>query len=232
MWIIVSTSLLLLLSGLIYWLLISTEGVFLGRRMVVWLYDKTAHKYDNIKEFEPEWERFFIATPIMHQLRHLPAPLILDVATGTGRVPLLLLEQPTFNGKIIGLDASWRMLQLANEKVRPYHNRAALVQQTVDRLPFPANQFDAVTCLESLEFFPSDTRALQEMVRVLKPGGLLFVTRRRGWEGRLFLSRYRDVSQFEALLKGMGLESVNTQPWQFSYDQVFGRKQIENSSGA
>lgn len=223
MW-IVWIVLFLLITAVLYWLLVTTEGVFLGRRVVVWLYDKTAHRYDGIKEYEPEWEQFFIAVPLQHQLRDVPAPLILDVATGTGRVPELMLNQPTFHGKVIGLDASWPMLALAWGKIRPFAHRTALIQQTVNTLPFPDDQFDAVTCLESLEFFPDDAVALREMVRVLKPGGLLFVTRRRGWEGKLFLTKYRTVKQFEALLKSLGLEAVNTQPWQFSYDQVFGRK--------
>lgn len=225
MWILIAIGLILLLV-IGYWLLVTTEGVFLGRRVVIWLYDKTAHQYDGIKEFEPEWEQFFIATPLMHQLRQIPAPLILDVATGTGRVPLLLLEQPTFHGTLIGVDASWGMLKLAHEKLRPFSHRASLIHQTVNSLPFPNNSFDAVTCLESLEFFPSDEAALKEMIRVLKPGGLLMVTRRRGWEGKLFLNRYRTVNQFEQLIEELGMQAVNTQPWQFSYDQVYGRKLI------
>jgi ubiquinone/menaquinone biosynthesis C-methylase UbiE len=193
--------------------------------LVVWLYDITASKYDAIKEFEPEWEQFFIARPLLHQLRQLPAPLILDVATGTGRVPLTILEEPTFNGRIVGVDASAKMLGLAAEKLRPYEHRASLIQQTAEALPFPATSFDGVTCMEALEFFPSDEAALREMVRVLKPGGTLMVTRRRGWEGKAFLTRYRRVTDFEELLRSMGLKNVNTQPWQFSYDQVFGRKE-------
>lgn len=222
-WVFVATA-VILITILGYWLFITTEGVFLGRRVVVWLYDVTAHTYDGIKEFEPEWETFFIATPLQHQLRHTPNPLILDVATGTGRVPTLLLEQPIFNGRLVGIDPSAKMLNLAVDKLMPFGERAMLVRQTAVPLPFANNSFDAVTCLESLEFFPSDEAALREMVRVLKPGGLLMVTRRRGWEGKTFLHRYRNVNQFEVLLRGMGLEEVNTQPWQFSYDQVYGRK--------
>ncbi|MCP4937409.1 MAG: class I SAM-dependent methyltransferase [bacterium] len=221
---IISIIILLLLGGLAYWLLVTTEGVFLGRRVVVWLYDLTAHKYDDIKEFEPEWEQFFIAHPVMHKLDSVRAPLILDVATGTGRVPFILLEEPLFHGRVVGIDPSRKMLKLAAEKLRPFSHRAPLIQQTANALPFPDNSFDAVTCIEALEFFPSDIDALREMVRVLRPGGLLFVTRRRGWEGKAFLARYRPVKEFEATLTNFGLEDVNTQPWQFAYDQVFARK--------
>jgi ubiquinone/menaquinone biosynthesis C-methylase UbiE len=217
---------LILLSGLLYWLLVTTEGVFLGRRMVVWLYDITAHKYDSIKEFDDDAERFFVIRPLRHHLRYISNPLVLDVATGTGRVPHYLLDEATFNGRIIGLDPARKMIELAADKLRGYRSRAMLVQQTAVPLPFANNTFDAVTCLESLEFFPSDEAALQEMVRVLKPGGLLFVTRRQGRDARLFLNRYRSWEQFEAYLTQLGLAEINSQPWQFDYEQVFGKKAV------
>ncbi len=223
-WIVLAVVGLALFGLFLYWLLVITEGVYLGRRVVVWLYDLTAVKYDGIKEFEPEMESFFVVRPLRHRLRHIPAPLILDAATGTGRVPWFLLEDPLFNGRVIGLDASGKMLRLAAAKLKPYGRRAAFVQQTADRLPFPDNTFHAVTCLESLEFFPSDTAALREMTRVLQPGGVLLVTRRRGREAKLFPGRYRNVPQFEALLRDVGLVDVHTLPWQEDYDQIFGRK--------
>lgn len=212
------------LAALLYWLLVTTEGVYLGRRVVVWLYDITAHKYDGIKEFDPDAEQFFVIRPLLVRLRQVPNPLVLDVATGTGRLPGFLLDAPTFNGRVVGLDASARMLQIARGKLRPYGHRASLVQQAADQLPFADGQFDLVTCLEALEFFPSDTVALQEMVRVLRPGGTLLVTRRKGREAKLFVGRYRNVPQFEVMLTELGLEDVHTNPWQQDYDQVFARK--------
>ena len=175
-------------AALLYWLLVTTEGVYLGRRVVVWLYDLTAHKYDGIKEFDPEAEQFFLIRPLLVRLRHIPNPLVLDVATGNGACC------PTFCWKrqrLTAVSSGWmprrRCCGLALEKVRPYGHRASLVQQVADKLPFADNQFDLVTCLEALEFFPSDTAALQEMMRVLKPGGTLLVTRRKGGEAKLFV---------------------------------------------
>ncbi len=216
--------LLPLLAIFVYWLFIATEGVFLGRRVVVWLYDITADKYDNIKDYDDEAEEFFLIRPLMHHLRHERAPLVLDVATGTGRLPHYLLAEATFNGRIIGLDPARKMLAHAIPKTAPYHHRAGLVQATAVPLPFSANSFHAVTCLESLEFFPDSTAALREMVRVLKPNGTLMITRRLGTEGKLFLHKYQSADDIVDLLRGMGLEEVNTQPWQIEYEQVFGKK--------
>jgi ubiquinone/menaquinone biosynthesis C-methylase UbiE len=136
------------------------------------------------------------------------------------------LEEPTFNGRVIGLDASARMLAFAVEKLRPFRHRAAFVQQTASDLPFSNASLDAVSCLESLEFFPSDTDALHEMVRVLRPGGLLMVTLRRGWEAKAFLARYRDAEQFQKHLHDAGLESVEIFPWQVEYDLIFAQKPL------
>ena len=216
-----------LLGVVVYWLVVTTEGVFLGQRAVVWLYDRTAKQYDGIKQFDEGAERFFVIQPLMLNLAHLPAPRVLDVATGTGRLPYFLLNEPHFHGRVVGLDPADKMLRLAQQKLAGYRYRISLVQQTAVPLPFPDNSFDAVTCLEALEFLPSDREALQEMVRVLRPGGVLMVTRRQGWEAKLFLGRYWTKEGFEAYLRSLGLKGVNTQLWQIDYDQVIAYKPTE-----
>jgi ubiquinone/menaquinone biosynthesis C-methylase UbiE len=222
-WLLVSL-ITILIGGLLYWLLVITEGVYLGRRAVVWMYDWTAHKYDAIKQYDDDAEEFFVIRPLLFRLRHTPAPLVLVVATGTGRVPQYLFDAPRFNGRVIGLDASANMLAVAAVKIRPFGHRALLIQQTAADLPFPDNVFDAITCLESLEFFPSQTAALRQMVRVLQPGGTLLITRRRGWEAKTFIGRYRSREQYEDYLRSLGFTDVETLPWQVDYDQVFARK--------
>ncbi len=226
LWIFLSIVILTALGALAYWLIVITEGVYLGRRAVVWMYDLTAHKYDGIKQFEMDAERLFVVRPYLHHLPTHPAPTLLDVAAGTGRVAYFLLEEPTFHGRVIALEPSRKMLAVAADKLRPYGRRAALVGGTAVPLPFADNTFHGVTCLEALEFFPSDEAALREMARVLQPGGSLMVTRRRGWEAQTFVGRYRDPAQFEALLADLGLTEIETLPWQVDYDQVFARKQL------
>jgi ubiquinone/menaquinone biosynthesis C-methylase UbiE len=156
-----------------------------------------------------------------------PAPWVLDVATGTGRVPYYLLAEPAFHGRVVGLDASARMLALAREKVAPYRGRVALIRQTALALPFAADGFDAVTCLEALEFLPDAETAVREMARVLRPGGTLMITRRRGWEARTFLGRYLSAEAFEALLQRQGFVEIQTQAWQVEYDLVWAKRKDE-----
>ncbi len=222
---------LILVAALVsYWLLVATEGVYLGRRAVVWMYDITAKKYDGIKQFDKSDERRAIARPFLAALGDRRGPLVLDVATGTGRLPLLLLAEPAFDGRIVGLDAAGEMLAQAKAKLArlpgDQARRIMLVQQAAYALPFEDDLFDAVSCLEALEFFPNDRRALQEMARVLRPGGFLMTSRRIGLEGRLFFGRYRSKASFEATLARLGFRGIHSHVWQLNYNMVTAWKSL------
>ena len=223
MWFLILV-LVLVTALVLYWLLVATEGVYLGRRAVVWMYDITARKYDGIKQFDEDDERPAIARPFLAALEDQQEPLVLDVATGTGRVPLLLLAEPAFDGRVVGLDAAIRMLAQAQAKLAQLpegqRQRFMLVQQAAAALPFEDDLFDAVSCLEALEFFPNDLAALKEMARVLKPGGFLMTSRRIGLEGRLFLGRYRSKADFEAALANLGFSGIRSFAWQLNYNMV------------
>lgn len=208
---------------LLYWLLVITEGVFLGKRIVIWLYDITAHSYDTIKEYDQAEQTLIVVEPILAGVRKLH-PRVLDVATGTGRVPYFLLLDKRFDGEILGIDASNKMLDYAKMSIEklPSHRaeKITLRQMEATSLPFPDNTFDAVTSLEALEFMPNDSAALREMMRVLRPNGFLMVTRRAGWEAVTFLHRYRSRDNMTKLLASMGAYQVRHHDWQNNYDLV------------
>ncbi|MDJ0755187.1 MAG: class I SAM-dependent methyltransferase [Ardenticatenaceae bacterium] len=208
--------------GVLYWLLVITEGVYLGRRLVVWLYDLTAFEYDKIKEYNPADEQILVVEPILGELRGVNAPFLLDVASGTGRVPQFLLADGRFNGRIVALEPSQKMMAYGLVNTANHASRVDWVQQTAVPLPFPNQLFDCVTCLEALEFFPSPSMALQEMIRVLKPGGPLIITRRTGWEARTFIGRSYSRAQLTTLLGDLGIEAVAIINWQSNYDLVLG----------
>jgi ubiquinone/menaquinone biosynthesis C-methylase UbiE len=225
--------LVVLIIGLVlYWLLVITEGVFLGRRIVILLYDLTAGNYDGIKQFDEGFERQTISKTLLGELAKRQGAWVLDVATGTGRVPFLLLEDPDFMGDVIGLDAAGKMLLQAqtkmNKQTQANENRVTWIKQSAMNLPFADRTFDVITCLESLEFFPSDLVALDEMVRLLRPGGFLVASRRRGRDAHLFFGRYRSIKNFERVLDDLDLVQIRTYLWQVDYDMVTARKRSTN----
>ncbi len=209
---------------LLYWQIIIAEGAYLGRRLVALLYNLSASLYDRIKGYEEEYEAWFLGQPLARALALQPDPLVLDVATGTGRLPLTLFRDGHYRGRLIGLDYACRMVQHAARKLAPWRERITWLCQDAMALPFPDETFDAVTCLEALEFFPSPKVALREMVRVLRAGGLLLITNRIGRDAALLPGRAFDPIDFEEMLHSLGLEMVKTKPWQEDYDLVWARK--------
>jgi ubiquinone/menaquinone biosynthesis C-methylase UbiE len=217
-----------LLALLIYWAFVITEGAYLGAKTVAWTYDLAARRYDDIKNFSLADDKWFLARPMLNLLHDVDCPLILDVATGTGRLPLALLQSPDFDGTIVGLDLARRMLQQAKDKLLACGLHAAtavtLLQQDALHLPFPNECFDAVACLEALEFMPAAERALNEMARVLRPGGVLLVTNRVNWESKLMPGKTFSDDTLRAMLQQIGLPKVEIRPWQVYYDLIWARK--------
>ncbi|MFO7585250.1 MAG: class I SAM-dependent methyltransferase, partial [Anaerolineales bacterium] len=93
------------------------EGMRLGPRIQRWLYDRWAADYDKGKQASQAEDEAMLARPILEKLPAQSAPLLLDLATGTGRLGLTLFCQPDFDGRIIALDISGKMLQIASQKL-------------------------------------------------------------------------------------------------------------------
>jgi SAM-dependent methyltransferase len=102
--------------------------------------------------------------------------VVLDVATGTGE-PGLSAAKKVSRGKVVGVDLSEGMLNVANEKARRLviSNYETHVHDS-SALPFDDNYFDAVTSRFGVMFLPNILLGLKEMVRVLKPTRRLVVS--------------------------------------------------------
>ena len=217
------------LLALLYWELIIAEGAHLGAGVVVWLYDLTAPWYDRIKQFDLEVEGGTLGLPLATALVELEGPLVLDVAAGTGRVGRALLREPAFDGRVVNLDLSARMLAQGRHVCATLDGAGRLdwLRAPVAALPFPSETFDAVTCLEALEFLPDSRAALAECVRVLRPGGLLLVTNRVGGDAWLLPGKTLRPETFEQVLRALPLCEVDVQPWQVEYDLAWALKNRE-----
>ena len=213
-----------LVGFLIWWLLIESEGVYLGRRVVVWLYDIYANRYDAVKEFDEVSDHLLLAQPIMLRMHPHTDPMILDVATGTGRFLLAMCSHARFEGFVVGVDLSRKMLGKAAGKIQQEHfeDYVALLWDNAEHLPFSDETFDAVTCLEALEFMPSSDGALAELCRVLRPGGTLLITMRIGtrWMPNKLWSEF-EVMQ---LLHSYGMDTIEIEHWQTDYKKVWATK--------
>ncbi len=217
MWWLAGGLLLAIVAALWYWQIIIAEGAYLGQWMVTLLYDKFAHKYNRVKDFDPHDEYHFLGLPLLHTMGAEYNGIVLDVATGTGRLPLAMTAQPVFRGTVVGVDHSARMLAEARKSLPD----APLVVASAMRLPFADDSVGAATCLEALEFFPNPTTGLQELTRVLKPHGTLLATNRIGWETKLMPGKTFSAAQLTLILTELGFKNIAIIPWLDIYNQVW-----------
>jgi demethylmenaquinone methyltransferase/2-methoxy-6-polyprenyl-1,4-benzoquinol methylase len=147
------------------------------RRYVRTLFATIADRYDLITRVlsygqDRRWKRRLVSMAA-------PAPGMsaLDLATGTGDIAFALAER---GANVVGLDLTPRMIELARGKQAAQvpgtgDERAALhfIVGDMQALPFPPASFDLVTTGYGLRNVPDLVMAIDEIRRVLKPGGRL-----------------------------------------------------------
>lgn len=105
-----------------------------------------------------------------------PGERVLDLACGTGIVGRRLAPLVMPGGHIDALDLNPHMLDVARDVA--HRENAAIVfhEGTMEALPFADETYDLVTCQQGLQFVPDRAKAVQEMRRVLRPGGRAVVS--------------------------------------------------------
>jgi SAM-dependent methyltransferase len=110
-----------------------------------------------------------------------PGERVLDMGCGGGRHAFALYRR---GADVVAFDMDASELAdvavmfeaMAAEGEVPAGAKAATVRGTAYALPFEDNSFDKIIAAEVMEHLPEDTRAMAELTRVLKPGGLIAVT--------------------------------------------------------
>lgn len=100
----------------------------------------------------------------------------LDLCCGTGDLSFVLAERTGPGGQVTGADFSRPMLEIADEKAKS-RGATQVRFEWADalELPYPDEEFDAVTIAFGARNLADLDRGLAEMIRVLKPGGRLAI---------------------------------------------------------
>lgn len=143
-----------------------------NKEQVYNVFQNISNKYDslnNIISFEQHkiWRK-----KVMKSMNVSPGSVALDICCGTGDWTIALSKAVGHSGEVTGLDFSENMLKVAEEKTEDMSN-IRLVQGDAMALPFDDNAFNYVTIGFGLRNIPDYSKALSEMYRVLKPGGMV-----------------------------------------------------------
>ena len=131
---------------------------------------ETYDRYARLLSFgqDPRWRRFLVS-----RLDVGPQDTVLDVATGTAAVAIMLARRSGCH--VVGLDQSPEMLETGHRRVAAagLSDRIELIEGTAERLPFDDESFDGLTFTYLLRYVGDPAATMRELARVLKPGATI-----------------------------------------------------------
>jgi demethylmenaquinone methyltransferase/2-methoxy-6-polyprenyl-1,4-benzoquinol methylase len=142
------------------------------KKQVADMFNNISKTYDFLNHFLSLGIDIIWRKKAINELKKDQPQLILDVATGTGDFAFeaLSILKPK---KIIGVDISQGMLDIAQQKItkRNAGDKFEVKLGDSEKLPFEANEFDAVTVAFGVRNFENLEAGLADIYKVLKPGG-------------------------------------------------------------
>ncbi|MEW6242220.1 MAG: class I SAM-dependent methyltransferase [Chloroflexota bacterium] len=152
-------------------------------------YDEIAGQYEKRTWFD---QHVLGVARLKKNLLSKASGKILDVACGTGQ------NFPLFapGSNITAVDLSPNMLEVARRKAVQHGLNVNLAVMDAGELEFPNGSFDTVVSTLSTCTFPDPVKALQEMKRVCRPGGLILLLE-HGHSSVPWLANYQDRHEYQ-----------------------------------
>jgi len=144
-------------------------------RRVRGVFDSVTAKYDLMNDLMSAgmhrlWKRFAVTmTGVRSGMR------VLDLAGGTGDLARLFAERVGPSGEVVLTDINGAMLAAGRDQLINSGRIVPAVQCDAEKLPFADGRFDRVSIAFGLRNVTNKDRALAEMRRMLKPGGIAAV---------------------------------------------------------
>jgi len=193
--------------------IVITDGRYFGKRLIFWIYDRFGAAMYGGRDEMARWHQLAGLLDLQGDER------ILDVGTAVANLPLTLATQPNFQGYVVGLDWSPKMLAAAQR--RGLSRRVSLVRGDGRRpLPFASSTFNIITCLETLETLPHPDQILREIIRILQSDGILVFSHYKGILAHTAALSF-DWYQKQLHSHGFNLQLVEFRP---NYDIVIGQR--------
>ena len=132
------------------------------------MFNKVARRYDLTNEALTLGQLHIWRRATRMALNPQPGERILDLAAGTGSSTAALAQS---GAEVVACDLSEGMIEVGRKR----HPELEFVQGDATNLPFPDASFDSATISFGLRNVVDTRKALEEMARVVKPGGRLVI---------------------------------------------------------
>jgi ubiquinone/menaquinone biosynthesis C-methylase UbiE len=138
------------------------------KQQIADIYSRRSPNYD-----ESEWH-LQIARRLVEYAQIRRGQRVLDIATGTGMVAIEAAQIVGLEDRVVGVDISTGMLEVARRKIEALNlSNVELQLADAETLNFPDNSFDRILCSSAFIWMSDLTAALRLWLRFLKPGGIL-----------------------------------------------------------
>lgn len=134
------------------------KGIGMEGRIAAWYARNTAR---DMPDFVALAQRVTAALPAGSR--------ILEVAPGPGYLAIEIARRGAY--QVTGLDISHTFVEIATRNAREAHVGIDFRQGNASAMPFPENSFDLILCRAAFKNFSQPVAAMNEMHRVLTPGG-------------------------------------------------------------
>ena len=139
------------------------------------VFHSVANRYDVMNDFMSAgmhrlWKRFAVRLAALK-----PNERLLDLAGGSGDLVMLFSKNIGAQGELWLTDINASMLKVGRDRLLDAGVLCPALLCDAEKLPFPSNYFDVVTCAFGLRNMTHKDHALTEMQRVLRPGGRVIV---------------------------------------------------------
>ncbi len=189
-------------------------------------HNRIAEIYDSsamMRELAPY--RKYVAQEWMRVLREHKAKSVLDFGCGTG---ILTVQIATAGFNVIGLDHSAGMLEVLSRRLEHLNLTSNCHLQVGDgeALPFEDESFDGVVCTGVLHHIPNIDKVLEELVRIIRKNGLLFIIEPNN-EGDIFRRIGQIIKRTVGLLLRFWLKKGNLYQHKDTGRQISGVKTLK-----
>lgn len=147
-----------------------------NKRQIEQMFDRISYQYDLLNHIISIGIDIIWRKKIVKELCKQYHFNLLDVATGTGDLAIMLAKNIPY-ADIIGIDISKEMLHLAKKKIKrnKLDKNIKILQCNCEQLPFKKLSFEAITVAFGIRNFENISIGLSEIFRVLKGSGCLFI---------------------------------------------------------